>query len=239
MPRMVLLCGSLFVLSITTSLAMADENEKLLRTINVSGLGKATSPPDMATIYTGVITQSPTAGEALAANNQAMDNLQRVLEEHQIAAKDIQTSNFNVQPDYERGPRGQTKPKIVSYRVTNQVQVRVRNLPGLGKVLDALVKAGSNQMSGIRFGIDDPTGVLNQARNRAISDARARAELYAQAAGVRVGKVITISEQTAHVPQPRMMGRAMEMAPASSVPVAAGEQELQAAIQMTFSLEDD
>ena len=121
--------------------------------------------------------------------------------------------------------------------MTNQVQVRVRNLPDLGKVLDSLVSAGSNQISGISFGIDDSTGVLNQARNRAVADARSRAELYAHAAGVKVGKVISISEQAIQVPQPRMLGRAMMAAEMSSkVPVATGEQELRATVHAVFEM---
>jgi uncharacterized protein YggE len=123
--------------------------------------------------------------------------------------------------------------------VTNQVRVRVRNLADLGQVLDALIQVGSNQVSGIRFGIDDATGVLNQARNRAIADARSRAELYAQAAGVRVGKVLTISEQPIQMPRPQFMANAFAAeARAASVPVATGEQELQASVDVVFALED-
>ena len=217
--------------------ACADE---LQRTISVSGQGTASAPPDVATIQTGVVTQAAVAGEALAANSRAVKKIMEVLETHRIAAKDIQTSNFDVRPEYERGRGsggGQRRPNIVGYRVTNQVRVRLRHLPDLGKVLDALVAAGSNQISGISFGIDDPSGVLNQARNRAVRDARSRAELYAHAAGVRLGKVISISEQAAPVPQPRMRGMMMAAEAASAVPVATGEQEMRTTVYMVFALE--
>ena len=210
--------------------------EPLQPTIVVTGHGKATAPPDMATIQTGVITQAATAQQALQANNQAMQQLLSVLKQNQIADKDLQTSQFDLSPQYKTDERGRD-PQIVGYRAANQVRVRVRNLPRLGQVLDALVSAGSNQLNGISFEIDDPTGVLNQARNRAIADARSRAELYAQAAGVRVGKVISISEQSVPVPGP-FPARAM-MAEAAAVPVAAGEQELSATIQMVFELQTD
>ncbi len=228
-----LLAASLTVLATST---LAEEQAK--RTISVSGEGKATAPPDMATIHTGVITQAVRARDALDANSTAMERIMAALKSHKIAAKDIQTSSFNVRPEYKRGPRGQQQSEIVGYRVTNQVRVRVRNLPDLGEVLDALVEAGSNQVSGISFTIDDPTGVLNQARNRAVADARSRAELYAQAAGVRVGKVISISEQPAVVPRPQYVGRAMAAEAVGAVPVATGEQEVRATVHMMFALED-
>ena len=230
-------CVSIFVVfaAFVVRPTLADD---IQRTISVTGQGKATAPPDMATIQTGVVTQADRASDALTANNEALEKIMNVLKEHQIATKDVQTSNFDVRPEYKRGPRGHQQPEIVGYRVTNQVRVRVRNLPDVGKVLDSLVRAGSNQVSGISFSIDDPTGVLNQARNRSVSDARSRAKLYAHAAGVRVGKVISISEQFAHSPAPRFLGRGMAAAAAAEVPIATGEQEVQATVQMVFSIAD-
>lgn len=226
---------SLFPWVLLSTVAAAQE-QQAQRTISVSGQGQATAPPDMATIHTGVVTQASTAGEALATNNQAMAKVMQVLKDRGIASKDIQTSNFNVGPEYRHDSRGR-EPQLVGYRVTNQVQVRVRNLPELGAVLDALVQAGSNQVSGVSFGIDEPGGVLNQARNRAVKDARSRAELYAQAAGVAVGHVISISEQNLQGPRPQYFARAMADE-ASQVPVATGEQELQASVEVVFALEN-
>ncbi len=225
----------LLPLMLSASAALADEAQ---RTISVSGQGKATAPPDLATINTGVVTQASTASEALAANNEAMQRILDVLKLERIAAKDVQTSRFDVRPEYKRDNRGRTSPQVVGYRVTNQVRVRVRNLPDLGDVLDALVDAGSNQVSGIRFEIDDPTGVLNQARNRAVADARSRANLYAHAAGVRVGKVLSISEQAVQLPRPQFFARSAEAATAG-VPVATGEQQLQATVHMVFAISDE
>lgn len=227
--------SAVICLAFWVPVSVADEPP---RTISVSGEGKASAPPDVATIQTGVVTQASEAAEALADNNRATQRVMDALKSHRIVAKDIQTSNFNIRPNYER-TRNQRQPRIVGYSVTNQVQVRVRNLPSLGKVLDSLVTAGSNQMSGISFGIDDPTGVKNQARNRAVSDARDRAQLYAHAAGVKVGKVISISEQVAQVPRPAVMGRAFAAAEGvGSVPVATGEQEVRATVHMVFALID-
>ena len=226
------LCLSAIYAICTTGVA-----EEMERSISVAGQGNVTSVPDMATVQTGVVTQATSAGDALAANNTAMAKIMEVLKGHNIADKDVQTSQFHVQPEYRQDRQGRQQPEIVGYRVTNQVQVRVRKLPDLGKVLDALVEAGSNQVSGISFGIDDTTGLLNQARNRAIADARSRAELYAHAAGVRVGKVLAISEQPPRTPEPRFFARGL-MEQASAVPIATGEQELQASIFMVFALAD-
>lgn len=213
---------------------MADDME---RTISVTGEGKAVAKPDMAIIHTGVVTQAPTAKEALAANTKAMEQVISELNDRQVKPEDVQTSQFSVHPVYKHDERGRTAPEITGYQVTNQVRVRVRKLDRLGDVLDGLVQAGSNQMSGISFGLNEPQGVLDNARVEAIADARRRAELYAKAAGVRAGKVLKINEQNVRFPQPVAMARSYAME-ASSVPVAAGEEEFRVTIDVTFALED-
>ncbi len=228
-------CIAATLLAAIPLVAMAEDQP---RTITVSGLGKASAPPDMATIHTGVVTLATTASEALSANNQAVEKLFQVLKDHNVASKDIQTSQFNIQPEYKRGPRGEQLNEIIGYRVTNQVRVRLRNLPDLGRVLDALVKAGSNQISGISFRLDDATGVLNQARSRAVADARSRAELYAHAAGVRLGRVVAISEQ-AIVPQPEFQRRAAFAPDVGAVPIASGEQEVTSTVYMVFEIAEE
>jgi uncharacterized protein YggE len=226
----ILLAGSQFAAAV---------DDELHRIIRVSGQGESSAPPDMATIQTGVTTQAKTAVAAMGENNTAVEKIMSDLKSMNVADKDMQTSQFSVQPVYDRGDRGQTKPAIVGYRVSNQLRVRVRNLPDLGKLLDTLIRSGSNQMSGISFGVDDPTTVMNEARTKAVANAKAKAELYAKAAGVAVGKVISIDEQQAVIPRPIMYGRgAMEMS-ASSVPIATGEQDFKVSINVTFELLDN
>lgn len=218
---------------------LAAESE-LPRTITVSGQGKAGTPPDMATIRTGVATTAPTAKEALAANNRAMEKVMGVLKNRNIASKDIQTSGFSVYPEYRRqnGPRTERKSEIIGYRVSNNVSVKVRNLPRLGEILDGLVQAGSNQVSGVTFGIADPRAITNSARKNAIDDARGRAELYAQATGVKVGKVISISEQAIQPPRPMFQARMAMAEMADSVPMATGEQQVTASVNVMYELVD-
>lgn len=235
---MLALAAAPFCLTLAAVPALAD----VQRTITVSGTGKATAPPDMATIRSGVTTTAKTAKEALAANNVAMEAVIKVLTSRNINAKDIQTSGFGVYPEYNRpapGQRGGSRTnEIIGYRVTNTVSVKVRNLPRLGEILDALVQAGSNQINGITFSIANPKAITDDARRNAIDDARGRAELYAMATGVKVGKVLSISEQSIRPPQP-MFGARMAMAEmASSVPVATGEQEVSASINVMYELLD-
>lgn len=229
---------TLFFLAILllVPLANAAEDEPR-RTVSVTGEGKTSAPPDMAVIQTGVVTYGKTAADAMASNNETMEKVLGVLKAHEIPPKDVQSSRFTVDPEYERDEQGRRQPEIVGYTMTNQVRVEVHKLENLGKVLDALVRAGSNQISGIRFGIDDPTSVLNQARTLAVEDARMRAELYAEAAGVRLGRLLTISEQGVDVPRPRYLGRGLVEKAASSVPVATGEEVYRARIHMVFALE--
>jgi uncharacterized protein len=219
------------------SLSRAEEPPR--RTIRVTGEGKASSAPDMAVIHTGVVTQAPTAAEAVAANNEQMQKIMATLKELKIADKDIQTSNFNVQPVYEQNREQRVAPRIAAYQVSNQVQVKVRKLTDLGRALDALVSSGSNQLNGVSFQLADPKPVLDQARAAAVADAQERAALYAKAAGVRVGEVLTISEESESSPQPIFKGRAMAMEAASAVPISAGELDFPAQIHMVFSLDSD
>jgi uncharacterized protein YggE len=224
------------ILAISAASALASDGSQ--RTITVNGQGKASAPPDMAIIETGVVTHGVTAIEALSENNQIMGRIMDILIGHKIAEKDVQTSMLNVIPEYKQDDRGRIEEKIIGYSVRNQVQVRVRDLKYLGQVIDALVRAGSNQVSGISFGIDDPARVINQARERAIADARGRAELYARSAGVREGKILAINEQATEWPRAQGAYRMYDMQAVSSVPVATGEQEYSVTIQMIFTLEN-
>ena len=213
----------------------AAHDEDNARTIRVTGEGTVSVKPDMATIQTGVVTQAKLAVDALNANNEVVKKLMVDLGNLNVAEKDMQTSRFGVTPEYNRGSRGELKPEIVGYRVTNQLTVKVRNLPELGKLLDTLIRSGSNQISGISFGVNDDKSVLNDARIKAVENAKSRAELYANAAGVNVGKVMSIDEQRIIMPRPVAFGRSME-ASAMSVPIASGEQDFSATVNIIFEL---
>jgi uncharacterized protein YggE len=202
-------------------------------TVTVVGTGSVSAAPDMAEITSGVVTQAPTAAQALAANSQAMERLLQALGTLGIAARDIQTTSISVSPVRRQGRDGQP-PEITGYEVTNQVRVKVRDLPGLGRVLDQQVGQGANLVHGIQFGRQEPVPLQDEARKRAMADARRKAELYAGAASLRVGRVVAVQEAGAPSPRPEMAPRVMMSA---AVPVAPGEQEIQASVTVTFTLE--
>ena len=210
--------------------------ENLPRIVTVAGLGEVKVKPDMASISTGVTTDGPTARAALARNSTAMEAVLKALKDAGVAEDDIQTSNFSVQPVYGAMQPGQTSvPRIVSYQVSNQVSARIKELKKLGATLDALVQAGSNQVSGISFDLNDPAAATNEARKKAIADARAKAELYAGAADASVGAVMQISEVSV-TPMMPVSYRMAEMSAAASVPIAAGQSTLSASVTVTFEL---
>ncbi len=226
----------------------ADEIRERLSTISVNGNGKISSVPDQALINVGVATQAPTAQQALAANSEAMERLQALLKERGVAAKDVQTTQIQVHPQYNQQrpqPPGQPQvefvPRIVGYRVDNTVQVTSRQIDKLGALLDALVQAGANQIHGIQFRMGEPEKLLDEARKRAMADAKRKAEMLAGEAGVVLGSPVSIQEEGAgSIPPPRPYGARMMgmMAAESAVPVAAGEQELSVTVQVIYEMKD-
>jgi uncharacterized protein YggE len=214
--------------------AWAEETKPLVPSITVVGSGKASATPDMARVQVGVVTEAPSAVKALKDNNDAMARLFSTLEGRGIAKKDMQTSNFSVFPQYKRGPHGEQLTEIVGYRVSNQVAVKVRKLDSLGVVLDEVVQQGANAVQGVSFSVAEPTPLLDEARRKAVADARRKAELYAKEAGVQVGAVLLIQEATPRVPTPLAMDFARGAA--GAVPIAEGEQEFGASVTVTYAI---
>ncbi len=228
---------ALTVLAVMTALvatpALADDHAD--RTITVSGTGEAAAPPDTASISVGVVTEASEAGAAVTENNAKVETLLKAVRDAGIAERDMQTQSFNVSPRYGRPQPGGT-PRIDGYRAANTVAVRVRDLDALGRILDAMIRAGANQMNGVRFFIDKEEELLDEARRRAVADARRKAEIYTRSAGVKLGKVIAIREGAVASPGPllRTLARASS---AESVPVARGEQTLHVTVTVTYGLE--
>lgn len=215
--------------------AYADDDDRPLRTISLNASGEVAAPPDMATVMAGVVTEGPDAQTALRGNTAAVQAMFSALAEAGIEGRDMQTRSFDVSPSYTRPERGQP-PEISGYRVTNSVAVRVRDIAKLGTLLDRVVSAGANQMNGVRFEIDEPEKLMDEARRKAVAEARRKAELYATAAGVEIKRVISIAESGAAPPQP-MLRTMVRDAAAESVPVAAGEQTVRASVTVTYELE--
>ena len=206
-------------------------------TMQMSGHGEIMAKPDTAYVTSGVTSQAATAKDALAANTTDMTALIAVLKEAGVAEADIQTSGFAVNPNYiysdQRDANGyQLPPKIAGYSVTNSVTVHVRDLTILGTMLDKEVSVGANTINGINFAVEDPSALYDEARKAAFTDAKGKADLYADAAGVSLGAIQTISENQGYTqpPQPYLYKATAAAADRSApVPVEAG--------QLTFSID--
>jgi uncharacterized protein YggE len=237
----------MIIMNAATQAQHESSSNKIEPTISVSGTGKVTAVPDLADIQVGVVTQAQTARDALSANNEAMNALTDVLKKSGVAAKDIQTTQISVQPQYSQprpprpgeAPPTEFVPRIVGYQVTNMVQITAREIGKLGAILDAVVTAGANQIHGISFRIDGPEKLLDVARKQAMADARRKAEQLAGEAGVIAGPPLLIREEGGMIPtpQPRMMGRMMMAEAAGAAPVAPGEQELQVSVSVVYRLD--
>jgi len=225
------------MLFIATSSVLAD-TDKNKSLISLTGVGTITAAPDIALVTGGVISQAKTAAKALAANSAAMTRIINDLKASDIAAKDIQTTGFSVNPTYFYDQKNrQNSPKIIGYRVHNQVKITVRQRDRLGALLDQMIKLGANQIHSISFDIDKTQTLLDEARKRAVKDALRKAEIYVAATDSTLGRILSISEGQAHRPAPVFADRAVAMSPRSSVPVEAGGRTLSIQVNITWELD--
>ena len=201
--------------------------------LDVIATGEVTRVPDIARISTGVVTTAPTATAALQENARRMAAVRAGLREAGIADRDIQTSSINLFPDYRHDPTG-NNPQLIGYRASNDLSVRFRDIANAGKIIDALVAQGANQISGPMLGIDKPEAALDEARTKALTAARARAELYARALGRRVGRILSISESGANYAPPAMMMRSRGESASMDTNLEPGEQVIAVSLSVSF-----
>ena len=205
--------------------------------LDVSANGEVTRVPDIAVISTGVVTRAASATDAIQQNAARMERVRAALRKAGIEDKDIQTSSISLNPDYvyvERQP-----PKLTGYQASNQVSVRFRDIRKTGEILDALVAEGANQINGPSLTIDKPDQALDEARMKAIANGRARAELYARALGMRVVRLLSVSESGGYaVPPPMpMYARVEAMAQDAKTSIDPGEQKVSVSVAMSFELQ--
>lgn len=205
--------------------------------LDINATGEVTRVPDVAIISAGVVSRSPTATAALQDAANRMGRVLAALKRAGVADRDIQTSTVNLNAEY-RYPENQA-PQLVGYTATNTVTVRFRDIRSSGKILDALVGEGANQISGPNLVVDKPESALDEARAKAIAVGRARADLYARSLGMRVVRVVSMSESGGYAvpppapPMPMMMARGER----DSTSIQPGEQKLQVNLAMTFELQ--
>lgn len=207
------------------------------RVIVVTGTGEVTAQPDMATIRLGVTHQDADAADAMNRVSEDVRKLFETVAEFGIQPRDLQTASLRLDTIWEnRRSNDQGPPRISGFVASNDISIRVRDFARLGELLDRLLRDGANQFSGVSFAVQRPEPLVDEARRRAVADAKRKAELYAQAAGVRMGEVLEIREPgAASVPAPRMSRMEPIMAEAA-MPVAGGELTFSAQITILYAI---
>jgi len=230
---------SLYAFSLLALLALqsspsfaSDQPDK--RTLSLTASGAVKTTPDKVDISTGVTSEAKTAREALDQNTDAMAKVVRALKEDGIEPKDIQTTNFSVNPVYEQKAEGRP-PLVIGYRVTNQVRISLHDIKKLGAILDKVVSLGANQIDSIEFGVEEPEALKDEARKLAIKNVSENAKLYADAAGVGLGPILAISEEESSY-QPRYAAGAARMEMAKDVPIEAGTATVEVRVSVTWEI---
>jgi uncharacterized protein YggE len=198
-------------------------------TVSVTGEGSVAVTPDLAEVRAGVVSQGKTAKEASEANSRAMGTVLLTLKAGGIADIDIQTARFSIQPLYEanRSP----SQRIIGFQASNQIAIRIRDTTTIGDVIDRLVGAGANEFSGVSFQVSAPSKLLDAARADAMADARRKAEIYAGAAGLALGRATAIVEEGAAPP-----AAFRTVAASAATPIVTGQETLRVSVSVTFEL---
>lgn len=202
--------------------------------LDVSATGKTTRTPDLATVSAGVVTQAPTAAAAMSENASRMAAMLAALKAAGVAPRDIQTASVSLQPQYRY--QDNKPPVITGYQASNTVTVKFRDIARAGPILDVLVAQGANQINGPSLSLAEPDAALDEARTDAIKRARARAELYAKAAGLSVVRILTISETGELPPVMPVAGYALRADKMAATAIVAGESDVTATVTVRFLL---
>jgi len=203
--------------------------------LDILATGEVSRVPDIARINAGVVTQAQTATAAIAQNAEQMASVRAALRSAGIADRDIQTSSLNLNPEFRY--EDNRPPVLTGYRASNDLTVRFRDIRNAGKILDALVAKGANQINGPTLALDKPEEAMNEARVAALKSARDRAQLYATELGKRVGRIVSISETGSAVPVPMPMLARAEVGGRFNTQIDPGEQAVSVSLAVSFELE--
>jgi uncharacterized protein YggE len=220
------------IAAVTLSAAPAPAQIAPPPAISVTGEANVSVPPDLALVDAGVTSEAKTAREASDANNAAMGKVLSALKAAGIDEKDLQTSRLSLQP--QSAPNRTGPPAITGYRASNRVTIRVRDVSKVAAVIDTLVGAGANEIGGIHFMVSQASKLLDEARDKAVADARRKAEIYARAAGVTLGAPLSISEEGS--PGPILHRSKMSAGMVAAAPVAQGEETLSVTVNVSWAI---
>ncbi len=229
-------CGLAFAIGLSALGAVDDAGAQQRvagSRVVVTGEGSISVAPDVVQIRSGVSTRGKTVREAAETNSKTMAAILTALTESGIPQKDVRTAQLSIQPVYAAQEPGKEQ-KLVGYSVANHVSAKIKHVEKLGDVLDRLIAAGATEVWNVEFLVSDPAKVLDQAREAAIADARRKAEVYARAAGVPLGRVVSIEEESGASPMP--MRALAQPAPGAHVPIAPGENTLRAVVSVAFEI---
>lgn len=203
--------------------------------ITVTGEGQVQRSPDIATLSLGVTTQGKTAAEAMTANNAALAAVMERLTKAGISGRDLQTTNLSLNPNWSQSSsQPNAAAEISSYTASNQLTVTIRKLDTLGQVLDAAITDGANTLNGLSFGLAEAKPVIDEARKAAVADAQARAALLVEAAGAKLGRIVSISESQNYGGPMPMFRQAADAV--GSVPLAGGDVATTANVTVVYEI---
>lgn len=203
--------------------------------LDISATGSVSRVPDLAIISAGVVTKSSTASAAIAANAARMERVRAALKRAGIADRDIQTSSISLNPDYRY--ENNQPPVLTGYQASNNVSIKLRDIRNSGTILDALVAQGANQINGPSLTIDKPETAYDEARTKALAVGRGRAELYARSLGLRVVRLLSVSESGGYRPPMPMAMMAQAERSDAKTSIDPGSQDLEVTLAMSFELQ--
>lgn len=219
--------------SVFLALAGSAAAQERIPTLSLTGEGVVNAKPDLAIVQVGVEVTAKTAKDAIAQNSKQLAAALNAAKDAGIEPRDLQTAGISLNPDTVRPDKAQPI-RIVGYQALNAVTIRVRDLSKLGALLDQLVVAGANDIQGIRFSVADRTPLIEEARKAAIKDVLRKAEIYAEAANLKIVRILSMSESASDMPQP--LARTMQQAARPDVPVEAGELAFRIRVNASFEI---
>jgi len=227
-----------FVLVATAVSAWA-QGPSVEPTLSVEGTGVVRAAPDMATVRLGIVADGERASDVQQEVNRVAASILAAVRSQGVRDSDVQTARLRLFPRYAPAVRGETSPRIDGYQAANTVTIRVDDLDRVGRIVDAALGAGANQLEGVTFGLDDDTDARERALRQAVEEARSKARVMADALDVELEEVLSVNEGGIFI-QPPVMGvmeARMAVQADAPTPVSPGEVEVRASVSIRYRID--